>query len=60
MRRPRIRYTETQRAEMWERWQRGESLHQIAGAFNRYHSSVREIFAATGGFKPALTSPHLE
>jgi IS30 family transposase len=38
---------------MWDRWQRGESLHQIAGLFGRYHSSVQQIFSATGGFRPA-------
>jgi IS30 family transposase len=30
-RRPRIRYTEEQKALMWDRWQQGESLHAIAG-----------------------------
>ena len=29
-RRTRIRYTESQKAVMWDRWQQGESLHQIA------------------------------
>jgi len=28
---------------MRERWQRGESLHQIAQLFDRHHSSVRRI-----------------
>jgi hypothetical protein len=28
--RPRIYYTECQKALMWERWQRGESLQHIA------------------------------
>jgi hypothetical protein len=28
--RRRIYYTESQRALMWERWQKGETLHQIA------------------------------
>ena len=31
-RRIRIRYTESQKAVMWDRWQQGESLHQIARA----------------------------
>jgi IS30 family transposase len=37
---------------MWDRWKRGESLHQIAGSFDRYHSSVQRIFASTAGFRP--------
>src|SRR5688572_3364246 len=52
MRRPRIRYTETQRAEMWDRWQRGESIREIAALFDRHHPSVQQIFSATGGFRP--------
>ena len=51
--RPRIYYTESQRALMWERWQKGESLQQIAQLFDRNHSSVHGILAATGGIRPA-------
>ena len=29
-RRPRTKYTETQKALMWERWKKGETLHQTA------------------------------
>ena len=29
-RRTRIRYTDAQKALMWDRWQKGESLYQIA------------------------------
>lgn len=49
----RIYYTERQKALMWERWRQGESLHQIAQLFDRAHTSVRGIFAATGGIRPA-------
>src|SRR5215471_11492251 len=52
-RRPRIYYSASQRALIWERWKRGETLHQIAGLFNRYHSSIRGIVAETGGIRPA-------
>jgi len=31
--RPRIYYTESQKALMWDRWQKGESLHAIARLF---------------------------
>lgn len=39
--RPRIYYTESQKAVMWERWQKGESLQQIARLFDRNHSSIQ-------------------
>lgn len=51
--RPRIYYTETQKAMMWERWKKGESLQQIAQLFDRNHSSVQRILAETGGIRPA-------
>ena len=51
-RRTRIHYTESQKSQMWDRWQRGESLHQIAQLFDRHHSSVRGILAASGGIRP--------
>ncbi len=54
--RPRIHYTERQKALMWERWQKGESLQQIAQLFDRNHSSIQGILAATGGIRPAPRS----
>jgi IS30 family transposase len=51
--RARIHYTESQKALMWERWQKGESLQQIAQLFDRNHSSIQPILAATGGIRPA-------
>jgi len=51
-RRPRIYYTESQKALMWDRWQRGDSLAQIAKLFDRYHSSVEGILAESGGIRP--------
>jgi IS30 family transposase len=50
--RPRIYYTESQKALMWERWQKGESLQQIAQLFERNHSSIERILAETGGIRP--------
>ena len=50
--RPRIYYSETQKALMWDRWQRGDSLNEIARLFDRGHSSVSRIFAETGGIRP--------
>jgi hypothetical protein len=48
--RPRIYYTETQKALMWERWKKGESLHQIAALFDRNHSSIQRILAEPAAF----------
>ena len=50
--RPRIYYSESQKALMWERWQKGDSLQQIAQLFDRNHSSVQRILAETGGIRP--------
>ena len=50
--RTRIYYRDRQKAEMWDRWQKGESLNSIARHFNRGHSSVSRIFSETGGIRP--------
>jgi hypothetical protein len=49
--RPRIYYSEAQKAMMWDRWQRGESLHDIAQLFDRGHSSIQRILSETGGIR---------
>ena len=51
-RRKRISYTETDKALMWDRWQKGESLRTIAHLFNRHHSSIAGILSRTGGIRP--------
>ena len=51
-RRPRIFYSARQRALIWERWRKGETLHQIARLFDRYHSSIQRIVAESGGIRP--------
>ena len=50
--RPRIYYTDTQKALMWDRWRKGESLQQIAQLFDRNHSSIQRILSLTGGIRP--------
>src|SRR6202171_3850758 len=50
--RPRIYYSASQRALIWERWRKGETLHQIARVFDRYHSSIQGILAESGGIRP--------
>jgi DNA-binding CsgD family transcriptional regulator len=42
-RKRRIHYTETDKAVMWDRWQKGESLEKI---------SVARILRQTGGIRP--------
>src|SRR5512145_3482806 len=50
--RTRIQYTEADKALMWERWRRGESLHAIARLFDRNHSAIGGILSRTGGIRP--------
>lgn len=50
--RPRIYYSDTQKAMMWDRWRRGESLESIARLFDRGHSSIQRILSQTGGIRP--------
>jgi IS30 family transposase len=49
----RIYYTETDKAQMWDRWQKGESLNSIARQFGTSHSSIQGVIAPTGGIRPA-------
>ena len=50
--RTRIHYTEEQKSLMWDRWQAGDSIREIARLFDRRHSSVRGIFERCGGMRP--------
>jgi IS30 family transposase len=50
--RPRIYYSETQKAHMWDRWRKGDTIHQIAKLFDRGHSSIQRILSETGGIQP--------
>lgn len=50
--RTRTNYSESQKALMWERWQKGDSLQQIAQLFDRNHSTVQGILSRTGGIRP--------
>ncbi|TFB43309.1 hypothetical protein E3W21_06930 [Pseudomonas sp. F01002] len=38
-------YTESQKKLMWDRWQKGDFLQQIAQLFDRNHSSIQRILA---------------
>ena len=50
--RTRIYYTEKDKALMWDRWQKGESLNSIARHFGRGHSSIQKVISRTGGIRP--------
>ena len=41
--RPRIYYTEAQKAMMWDRWSKGDTLHQIGKLFGLSRERVRQI-----------------
>ena len=51
--RTRIYYTETQKAQMWDRWQRGESLNAIGRVFDRPSSSIFGVLSPSGGIRLA-------
>lgn len=50
--RRRIYYSAVQRAEIWDRWQRGESMSSIGRMFDRQSSSVFSVISPTGGIRP--------
>lgn len=50
--RSRINYTSEQKKEMWDRWQKGDSLKDIGRSFDRPSSSIYSILSPTGGIRP--------
>jgi len=50
--RTRIYYSVEQKNLMWDRWQAGDSLHEIARLFDRGHSSIQRVLSETGGIRP--------
>jgi transposase, IS30 family len=50
--RTRIKYTAAQKAEIWDRWQRGEGLTAIGRLFDRPSSCIFNMLAPTGGIRP--------
>lgn len=51
--RTRTFYSAEQKAEMWDRWSRGESMSSIGRFFQRESSSVYQVLSITGGIRPA-------
>lgn len=52
--RRRIFFTDKQKSEIWDRWQRGESMSSIGRLFNRASSSIYPLLERTGGIRPAV------
>jgi IS30 family transposase len=50
--RRRIYFTHDQKAEIWDRWRRGESMSSIGRGFDRDSSSIYPLLSRTGGIRP--------
>src|SRR4051812_46643950 len=50
--RQRIYYSAAQRTEIWDRWQRGESMSSIGRRFDRQSSSIFSVLSPSGGIRP--------
>jgi hypothetical protein len=46
-------FTAAEKAELWDRWKRGESLKAIGRAFGKQSSSIYFLVAPHGGIRPA-------
>ncbi len=50
--RRRVFFTDKQKSEIWDRWQRGESMSSIGRVFDRGSSSIYPLLERTGGIRP--------
>ena len=50
--RRRIFFTDKQKAEIWDRWQRGDTMTSIGRLFERGSSSIYPLLKRTGGIRP--------
>ncbi|SLN74381.1 Integrase core domain protein [Roseovarius gaetbuli] len=50
--RRRIFFTDKQKSDIWDRWQRGESMSSIGRLFDRESSSIYPLLARTDGIRP--------
>lgn len=48
----RVYYTDAQKSEMWDRWQNGESMADVAKSFGTRHSTLGKILRINGGIRP--------
>ena len=51
-RRARLHYTEELKAEIWDKYKRGDSLWSIARSIDRHSSCIYGILSRTGGIRP--------
>lgn len=49
-----IYYSSEQKSEIWDRWQRGESVSSIGRGFDRDSSSIYPLLARPGGIRPPM------
>ena len=52
--RSRIYFTNKQKSEIWDRWQRGDSMSSIGRSFDRDSSSIYPLLSPTGGIRPPV------
>ena len=52
--RRRIYFTSEQKSEIWDRWQRSESMSSIGRGFDRNSSSIYPLLSRTGGIRPPV------
>ncbi len=52
--RRRIFFTDKQKSEIWDRWQRGESMNSIGRLFEQSSSSIYPLLERTGGIRPPV------
>lgn len=52
-RRPRLNYTDELKAEIWDKYKRGDSLWSIARSIDRHSSCIYGLLSRTGGIRPA-------
>ncbi len=45
-------FSEADKVLMWDRWQKGDSLHSIARFFDSSHSAISGVLSRTGGIRP--------
>jgi len=45
-------FSEADKVLMWDRWQKGDSLHAIARLFDSSHSAITGVLSRTGGIRP--------
>jgi hypothetical protein len=49
-----VKNRSAQKSEIWDRWQRGESMRLIGRGFDRSSSSIYPLLARTGGIRPLV------